>query len=302
MDNLTHSLVGALIGQAGLKRRTGLAMPVLIIGANIPDVDGACMVLGDMQQLALRRGLTHGPVAWVLLPLLLAGLLYGWDRWQARRGTRPAGRASVHFGWLLALAFIACLSHPALDWMNTYGVRLLEPFSSRWFHGDVLFIADPWLWLGMGFAMWLSRRRETTEGSNWQRPARIALAGVLGYIGLNSGITWLAEHKARSNAPYPAVAIAAEVPIAFWQREMVTGSGDGLWQVGAQQRGDTPLARCDLAAAARTSPAVKNFLFWSLAPFVERSADGWLLRDARYAGQAAVAFTVPLPPGTCPNS
>lgn len=27
MDTLTHSLVGALIGQAGLKRKTGLAMP-----------------------------------------------------------------------------------------------------------------------------------------------------------------------------------------------------------------------------------------------------------------------------------
>lgn len=27
MDTLTHSLAGALIGQAGLKRKTGLAMP-----------------------------------------------------------------------------------------------------------------------------------------------------------------------------------------------------------------------------------------------------------------------------------
>ena len=37
MDNLTHSLVGALIGQAGLKRKTGLAMPPLILGANLPE-------------------------------------------------------------------------------------------------------------------------------------------------------------------------------------------------------------------------------------------------------------------------
>ena len=42
MDNLTHSLTGALIGQAGLKKKTGLAMPALIIGANLPDVDAAC--------------------------------------------------------------------------------------------------------------------------------------------------------------------------------------------------------------------------------------------------------------------
>ncbi|MDZ4139597.1 MAG: radical SAM protein [Erythrobacter sp.] len=37
MDNLTHSLVGAVLGQAGLKRTTGLAVPALIIGANLPD-------------------------------------------------------------------------------------------------------------------------------------------------------------------------------------------------------------------------------------------------------------------------
>lgn len=300
MDNLTHSLFGALIGQAGLKRRTGLAMPALIIGANIPDVDGACMLLGDMQQLALRRGLTHGPIAWVVLPLVLAGLLYGWDRWQARRGTRPKGRLPVHLGWLFALSLIGCLTHPALDWMNTYGVRLLEPFSNRWFYGDVLFIADLWLWLGMGFATWLSLRREKTIGSNWQRPARIALAGVLAYIGLNSALTWLAEQKARMAEPYPVIAIATEVPLAFWQREMVTGNGDGIWQIDGETRGDLPLAQCDLAGAARRSAAVKNFLFWSRTPFVERFADGWRLRDARYAWRGTTSFTVQLPAGTCP--
>ena len=69
MDNLTHSLVGALIGQAGLKRKTGLAMPALIIGANLPDVDAACFLwLEGVEHLAFRRGITHGPIAWVLLP------------------------------------------------------------------------------------------------------------------------------------------------------------------------------------------------------------------------------------------
>ncbi|MBU2034076.1 MAG: metal-dependent hydrolase, partial [Alphaproteobacteria bacterium] len=87
MDNLTHSLVGALIGQAGLKRRTGLAMPALIIGANIPDIDAACFLwLDGTEHLGFRRGITHGPIALVLLPLLLAGALWGYDRWQAGRG------------------------------------------------------------------------------------------------------------------------------------------------------------------------------------------------------------------------
>lgn len=58
MDNLTHSLVGALAGQIGLKRKTGLALPTLIIAANLPDIDAVATLLSGHQHLALRRGLT----------------------------------------------------------------------------------------------------------------------------------------------------------------------------------------------------------------------------------------------------
>ena len=95
MDNLTHSLLGAALGQAGLKRKTGLAMPALIIGANLPDVDAACFFwLEGTEHLGFRRGITHGPLAMLLLPVILAGLLWWYDRWQTRRGTRPEARRS----------------------------------------------------------------------------------------------------------------------------------------------------------------------------------------------------------------
>src|SRR3546814_5153972 len=111
MDNITHSRVGALIGQAGLKRKTGLAMPALIIGANLPDVDAACLFwLDGVEHLGFRRGITHGPIAWVLLPLLLAGLLWWFDHWQAKHGARPEGRLPVSFRWLFFFSFIACLT------------------------------------------------------------------------------------------------------------------------------------------------------------------------------------------------
>ena len=72
MDNITHSLIGAALGQAGLKRKTGLAMPALILAANLPDVGAPCAVYG-VESLTMRRGLSHGPIALALLPLLLAG-------------------------------------------------------------------------------------------------------------------------------------------------------------------------------------------------------------------------------------
>ncbi|WP_375289489.1 metal-dependent hydrolase [Qipengyuania sp.] len=243
MDNLTHSLVGAAIGQAGLKRKSGLAMPALIIGANVPDVDASCYLwLSGAEPLAFRRGITHGPIAWIVLPILVAGLLWAWDRWQTRRGTRPQARLPVHFGWLYALTLLACLTHPALDWLNSYGIRLLEPFSSRWFYGNILFIIDIWLWLLLGGAVFLSLRREK-RGGKWRRPARGALALGLAYIGVNAAITAHAEDRADALVRHgydvqPDLVVATPVPLAWWSREL-------LWRVEVPSRSGTAIAYGD---------------------------------------------------------
>ena len=316
MDNLTHSLVGALIGQAGLKRRTGLAMPVLVLGANLPDIDAGCVVFG-IESLAMRRGITHGPIAWVVLPLVLAGLLWWVDRWQARRGKRPECRAEVRFGWLYALAFLACLTHPALDWLNNYGIRLLEPFSSEWFYGDTLFIVDIWLWLGLGLATWLSLRREKL-GKNWRWPANTALAAAILYIGWNWTISASAQvafeindkgSRERQHLDYDTI-IPIEVPFASLDREIVVGRRNHWFVVPA---GSTPAPKnarpiainpcawpnMDRLAAQR--PDLAAFLFWSRAPYVEAAADGEgiVLRDARFASLGREGFTVSFPGIAC---
>lgn len=148
MDPVTHSLTGAALSRAGLHRATPLATAALVVGANIPDVDIISQFTGGTYgSLAYRRGMTHGPVALLLLPLLVAGLLLLYDRvWRRRRRpSDPPARAAP----LLGLAFLGALTHPALDWLNTYGIRLLMPFSDRWFYGDAVFIIDPWIWLAL---------------------------------------------------------------------------------------------------------------------------------------------------------
>lgn len=308
MDNLTHSLVGALIGQAGLKKKTGLAMPALIIGANIPDVDAACLLwLDGVQHLGFRRGITHGPIAWVLLPLLLAGALWWFDRWQTRRGTRPEGRLPVSFRWLFALAFIGCLTHPALDWLNVYGIRLLEPFSHRWFYGDTLFIIDVWLWAIMGVGVWLSLRREK-RGGEWMRPARIAIVVALGYIGLNWIITYSEEVRLlKISAIEGEDAIASPVPIAFWERELLVGRRNNWRRVLFTGQPYPEGERLSFYTCIWPAPEelrgkqIESFLFWSRAPFAERAADGSIVfRDARYYDpRARDRFSVPLKDFPC---
>ncbi len=312
MDNLTHSLVGAVLGQAGLKRTTGLAMPALIIGANLPDVDAACFFwLEGTEHLAFRRGITHGPPALVLLPLILAGLLWAFDRWQTKRGARPEGRLPVRFGWLYAMAFIGCLSHPFFDWLNVYGIRLLEPFSSQWFYGDTLFIIDPWLWAVLIGTVWWSRRREKA-GADWMRPARIGIAAVLAYVGMNGAVTWFNyQTRGMTTEPYPQAHIAAPAPLTFWRREQIARTYDGRWISsdwegaaighGYANSAETQCKLPNLAAARRTNSQLDAFLFWSRAPFATRAADGSvILYDARfYDPRARDRFSVALPDVRC---
>ena len=291
MDNLTHSLIGAALGQAGLKRKTGLAVPALIIAANLPDVDAPFALLGTAS-LAIRRGVTHGPIAMLVLPLLLAGALIWFDRWQARRGTRPAGRLPVHLGWLLALCYLGCLTHPLFDWFNNYGIRLLEPFSSEWFYGDTLFIIDLWIWAILGAGLWLSLRRERAERQDWRRPARFAVAGLAVYVGLNMAISSIAATAVRGDAPYPEVAVTNPVPLAFWRREV-------LWRDG---HGNYGTISCSLFSCKRyplvvrrtnaTDPRIgewskgdadaEAFLFWSRMPVAELQEGRIVLRDQRF--------------------
>lgn len=298
MDNLTHSLVGALIGQAGVKRKTGLAMPALIIGANLPDVDAACFFwLEGTEHLAFRRGITHGPPALVLLPIILAGLLWGFDRWQAARGKRPDGRLPVSLGWLYALAFLGCLSHPALDWLNTYGIRLLEPFSSRWFYGDILFIIDIWLWVGMGIGLWLSLRREK-RGGDWRKIARVTLSAVLAYIGVQAFGTWRAEEYFSDAVVHPNVVISSPRP--GWGSDSIFWN-ERQFAIGDRIQESVPLRTCDLEGARRDNSQIDAFLFWSRTPVLTRTADGsYELGDARYYDpRARGRFSVTVPAAYC---
>ncbi|MGE3746382.1 MAG: metal-dependent hydrolase [Sphingomonadaceae bacterium] len=306
MDNLTHSMVGAVLGQAGLKRKSGLGMPTLIIAANIPDIDASCTFLGT-QSLAIRRGLTHGPIALVLLPLILTGIMIAYDRWQARRGTRPAGRMPIRPAWLLVLAYIGTLSHPALDWLNSYGIRLFEPFSSRWFYGDTLFIIDVWLWALLIGGFILSRRREKQARPDWHRPALISFIGACGYIFANGLITRHAEREATAQLRTrfyrtPTLVVANPTPVSFWRRTMLwrddRSYGQGDYTLGqgvslAARSSPTGMNDPRVAQAQRTDPHAAAFLFWSRMPVAEVKGRELVITDQRFAGSlAARSFTV----------
>lgn len=165
MDPVTHTFLGAGLGACGLRRASALATPTLVLAANAPDLDVVTLAWGPYTSLALRRGLTHGIPALIVLPFLVVGSVLLWDRWirRRRRPELPPPRPRT----LLALATLGVWSHPVLDWLNTYGMRWLFPLDGRWSYGDAVFIVDPWLWLLLGGAAFVAYSRTPRSVTLW---------------------------------------------------------------------------------------------------------------------------------------
>jgi len=134
MDNLTHSLTGLMLSQAGLNRFYPRATLLLVISANIPDIDFVAIAGGPLYYFEQHRGITHC-IAAAPVMALLAVLI-----------TCAIGRTMR--GWAVAwgLALIGVASHLLLDWTNVYGIRFLYPFSSQWFHLDLISLFDLLVW------------------------------------------------------------------------------------------------------------------------------------------------------------
>ena len=170
MDPLAHTLFGATLAEAGLKHKTALATATLIIGANAPDIDALAMLVSPDYALWFRRGWTHGILALFIWPFLLTGLMLCIDHLiQKRKQHRNQTSQSPPMRplMLLGIAFLGVWSHPLLDLLNTYGIRLLMPFSETWFYGDTLFIVDPWFWLLSGAGVVLARSKSWIGIGGW---------------------------------------------------------------------------------------------------------------------------------------
>lgn len=297
MDPITHTMTGAVMARAGLDRagKLPLAATTLMLAANAPDIDIFVMFLGSYAGLAFRRGWTHGPVAMAVLPILLTGLMLAWDRLVRRRGERGASRAPVAVGATLLIASIGVWSHPALDWLNTYGIRLLMPFRGDWFYGDAVFIIDPWLWLLLAAALipWRRTRRRV------QVIGAVAAAYVVAMI----VASMVAEPMARRAAETAGITGIEEVmyqpapgqphrgSLIVATREAYTfGTFRWLAQDGRVTLLPNPIPRGNWAAGevhrAMADSRVRDYLVWSRFPFVrtDQTSEGTAVffGDARF--------------------
>jgi inner membrane protein len=302
MENLCHTLAGAALGEAGLKKQTTLGMATLMIASNLPDVDVGVFATNTLA-MSFRRGWTHGVLAMVVLPAVFAGLMMAWDRWRPRRSSL---RLPANLAGLLLLAYLGTWLHVFMDFLNSYGVRLLMPFSDRWFYGDALYIVDPLLDVLLGGAIIAARVRAKRHIESAHRPARIwlALAGVYVALMLGSNV-WarsaVASGLQRAGRPSETRFMVTPVFGNPVRREVIVDTIDRyekgfLWFDPlphfrpAGYGVDTNLTDPDAQEAART-PRIQAYLRWSRFPFfvIAHQANGTrvYLNDYRYSGPSA---------------
>ncbi|HEX8774819.1 MAG TPA: metal-dependent hydrolase [Pyrinomonadaceae bacterium] len=178
MDNLTHSLMGLAAAKAGLERLSPGATTVCVIAANAPDADILALVGGRWSYLHHHRGITHSIVGTLLLALLIPAIFYVVGLLVARLRRNPPG---LSFRGLLLASLITSATHTLMDWTNNYGVRPLQPWSSQWFYGDLVFILDPWLWLILGGAAFLLTERTKGRITAWAALG-LTLTGLIIFV------------------------------------------------------------------------------------------------------------------------
>jgi inner membrane protein len=180
LDSVTHFLVGAVMGRAGFNRKTALATATMSLAAEAPDLDILARVKGPAFSFAHHRGFTHSFLGLALVSAVVVGFMYLVWRLRGRNTNIPD--LPPRWGLLFLFAYIAGLSHIALDFTNNYGVRPFWPFWEKWYSWDIVFIVEPALYIfliaGLVLPAVFSRHEAAPRGRALARAALVCVVAL----------------------------------------------------------------------------------------------------------------------------
>lgn len=303
MDNITHTLTALALSHAGLNRTTRFATLALVAGANLPDVDAVTWLDSTTTYLKYHRGLTHSIPGATVLSALLAAVIFlvGKKRPPAKAGPLLNAR------WLFFAAGLGAASHLLLDFTNAYGVKLLAPFTDRWYAWDIMFIFDvPLLAVMLGAYGGVALLRMVTEEvgarkTDFRRAAIVALAALPALwlvrdFAHRRAVTWLDSHLYEQEAPRRVGAFptplspfqwigVAETDAAYHVIELHAGAFGGEPRAGPSRIFYKPELSPALEAAFHTRTG-EIFLRFARFPWAraEETSDGFVveMRDLRF--------------------
>ncbi len=147
MDPVTHGVIGlALSSFSG--EAVALSNPLSLgcaIGAMVPDIDIVAKLKGDYVYLKHHRGISHSlPSLFISSLVITKGLSYFF--------------VDFNFLQVFLWTFLGCLSHTLFDILNSYGAKLLMPFSKKKAMVGILMLYDPVITI-LSFALIFHREK-----------------------------------------------------------------------------------------------------------------------------------------------
>ena len=132
MDPITHGLIGAALSALS-GHPVKLNDPLFLgctLGAMLPDLDIVAHVKGRLNYLLKHRGASHSLIALSGMGIGLGTVLYL---------IYPTS------SWITICLYtlMGTLSHGLMDLLNSYGAKLLWPFSSKKYTVDMIMLTDP---------------------------------------------------------------------------------------------------------------------------------------------------------------
>lgn len=282
-------LAGSVMSRAGLNRKTGLATAVLVISAEIPDIDIVTSFAGPVLGFGTHRGITHTFLGVPFMAAAALGVVYGFYRWMRSRGRQP--KLPPDWKLLYVYALVGVLSHILLDFTNNYGVRPFSPFLHRWYAWDIVYIVEPLLTTALLLALvmpWFFGLVGGEVGARKaQFPGRGSAIAALIFVGL---LWWVRDYNHRraialleqqkyedqdplriSVSPYMLNPFqwlgVVETETAFFTQPVDTWKGEVDPQrtvVVRYKPEETPFT-----LAAKGSPLGKVYLDWARHPYTE---------------------------------
>jgi inner membrane protein len=303
MEPVTHALTSIALGRAGLNKVTRMATPMLLVSGLVADVDWVSRLGGASAFLHDHRTTTHSLLGTVVLSVAvtLVFVFAGRKYPQFATGALPA----------LLVCTVGAGVHLLLDLLNGYGVKLMWPFSAKWYGWDLADSVDAWiiffllagLLLPELFRLVLEEIGSKPKRRGRQRGAIVGLLLVALFVAGRAvahqrALALLGSHEYGSQAPLAVAAFPRPSNPLVWSGVVETDN--------AVANVDVPLSPGSVfnprAAAVHFKPeetlALKNavnsataieFLGYARFPLahVEPEGDGYQvrLRDMRFASE-----------------
>lgn len=223
MDSLTHTVLGACVGDALAGKKLGKqAMLWGALANNIPDVDVVTSFwMNQVDGLLAHRGFTHS----ILFALLFSPLLaYLFTRWHKNK-------KMLFRDWLILFGS-GMFIHIFIDALTCYGTGWFEPFSHRRVTMNVLFVADPFYTISIfiSFIALLIIKSKKASRKIWTNFGLIVSTLYIGYACINKLIV---DNHFRTELAYQKIPFtnyfSTPAPLNNWLWYLVAKNDSGYY-------------------------------------------------------------------------